>query len=177
MKIQNWPRRCVLELFAKSDLDHGIESRRVTAVSPALQRLCLGHCWHCRALEIARRKRKEGDIAGALKFAKKSQNLFSNPDADDFMASLSDLPSPGSAPFASGTSTPTTPSGDGPIPRKPKDTEHRQGRQNSEFSTEQVAVVARVRKYKHHQYYDILELKSEATDSQIKKRFSLLNNY
>jgi DnaJ homolog subfamily B member 12 len=123
-------------------------------------------------LEIARRKRKEGDIAGALKFAKKSQNLFSNPDADDFMASLSDLPSPDSAPFASGMSTPTTPSGDGPIPRKPKDTEHRQGRQNSEFSTEQVAVVARVRKCKHHQYYEILELKSEATDSQIKKRFS-----
>jgi DnaJ family protein B protein 12 len=131
----------------------------------------------CRALEIARRKKREGDIAGALKFAKKSQNLFSNPEADDFMASLSDLPPSNSSPFTSGTSTPATPSGDGPTLRKPKETEQRPGRQNSEFSSEQVAVVQRVRKYKHHQYYEILELKSEATDTQIKKRFVLhINN-
>lgn len=57
-----------------------------------------------------------------------------------------------------------------PQSRKPKETEHRQGRQNKEFTSEQIAVVERVRKCQHHEYYEILELTKEATDSEVKKR-------
>jgi DnaJ family protein B protein 12 len=71
-------------------------------------------------------------------------------------------------PFASGTAT--SAATDGPTPRK-KETEHRQGRQTKEFTTEQVTIVERVRKCKHHQYYEILELETQATDSEVKKRF------
>lgn len=123
-----------------------------------------------RALDIARRKKAEGDIAGALKFAKKSQCLFSSRQTEAFLASLADTPSPDSTPFASGTSTPA-PNGEGTTQhRKAKATEHRQGRQDSQYTVEQVAIVERVRKYKHHQYYEILELETKATDSEIKKR-------
>ena len=58
--------------------------------------------------------------------------------------------------------------------RKKAETEHRQGRQNVEYTKEQVTIVERVRKCKHHQYYEILELKSEATDVEIKKRYRIL---
>lgn len=57
--------------------------------------------------------------------------------------------------------------------RKKAGTEHRQGRQNVEYTKEQVTIVERVRKCKHHQYYEILELKTEATDAEIKKRYRI----
>jgi DnaJ homolog subfamily B member 12 len=125
----------------------------------------------CRALEIARRKKAEGDVAGALKFAKKSQALFSNPQTEGFLATLADVPTSNGTAYASGTSTPSTPNGEGPTPRKPKPSEHKQGRQDTQYTKEQMTVVERVRKCKHHQYYEILELKTEATDSEVKKRY------
>jgi IS4 transposase len=84
---------------------------------------------------------------------------------------------------ASGTSTPGSASGtDGPTSEggttqrkktSSEKTEHRQGRQNVEYTREQVTIVERVRKFKHHQYYEILELKTEATDTEVKKRYLL----
>ena len=135
-----------------------------------------------RALEIARRKKAEGDIIGAIKFAKKSQSLFSTPEADDFLAVLADLSSSNGTAYTSGTSTPRNSNaegttegsagiGGGARERKKAETEHRQGRQNVEYTKEQVIIVERVRKCKHHQYYEILELKTEATDAEIKKRY------
>jgi len=124
------------------------------------------------ALAIAQRKKAEGDLAGALKFAKKSQTLFANPQTDAFVATLSkqDASSNGTTAFASGAESPSSPNGEGPAPRKAKPTEHRQGRQDTQHTKEQVAIVERVRKCKHHQYYEILELEVKATDSEIKKR-------
>jgi DnaJ homolog subfamily B member 12 len=84
---------------------------------------------------------------------------------------LSDFSASNGAAFASGTASPTTPNGEGPTSRKKKDTEHRQGRQDSQYSTEQIAIVQKVRKCKHHQYYEILELETTATDSEVKKRY------
>jgi DnaJ homolog subfamily B member 12 len=124
-----------------------------------------------RAFDIARRKKAEGDIAGALKFAKKSQALYSNPQTEAFLASLADIPDSNGTAFASGTSTPSTPNGEGPTPRKPKQSEHRQGRQDTQYTKEQIIIVERVRKCKRHEYYEILELDTKATDSEIKKRY------
>ena len=161
-------------------INNGIKQRRGATVLPFLKPTN-----EIRALEIARRKKAEGDIAGALKFTNKSQSLFSTPEADDFLAVLADLPSSNGTAYTSGTSTPTnsnadgttegsTGSGGGVRERKKAETEHRQGRQNVEYTKEQVTIVERVRKYKHHQYYEILELKSEATDVEIKKRYRIL---
>lgn len=66
---------------------------------------------------------------------------------------------------------PSTPNGEGPTPRKEKQSEHKQGRQDTQYTKEQIAIVEKVRKCKHHQYYEILELKTEATDSEVKKRY------
>src|SRR5271154_6815395 len=102
----------------------------------------------CRALEIARRKKAEGDIASALKFAKKSQALFSNPQTEGFLATLADAPTSNGTAYTSGTSTPSTPNGEGPTSRKPKPSEHKQGRQDTQYTKEQMTVVERVRKCK-----------------------------
>ena len=123
-------------------------------------------------MDIARRKKAEGDMAGALKFAKKSQALYSNPQTEAFVASLADIPVSNETSFASGTSSPSTPNGEGPTSRKPKQNEHRQGRQDTQYTKEQIAIVERVRKCKRHEYYEILELETKATDSEIKKRYS-----
>jgi len=130
-------------------------------------------CRLISALAIAQRKKAEGDIAGALKFAKKSQTLFANPQTEAFLATLpeEDATSNGTA-YASGTASPRSPNGEGPTPRKEKPTEHRQGRQDTQYSKEQITIVERVRKCKHHQYYEILELETKATDSEIKKRWA-----
>jgi len=63
---------------------------------------------------------------------------------------------------------------DGATSRKAKATEHRQGRQDTQYTVEQIAIVERVRKCKHHEYYEILELEKTANDSQVKKRYSNL---
>lgn len=127
-----------------------------------------------RALEIARRKKAEGDLTGALKFARKSLSLFSNPQTEAFIQSLSDTPAQNGTAYASGTSTSSTLNSDRAASRKKeteqKHTEHRQGRQDTQYSNDQVAIVERVRKCKHHQYYEILELETTATDSEVKKR-------
>jgi len=160
-------------------INNGIKQRRSATVLASLKSTN-----EIRALEIARRKKAEGDIAGALKFANKSQSLFSTPEADDFLAVLADLSSSNGTAFTSGTSTPrnsnpdgmtetSTGSGGGVRERKKAETQHRQGRQNVEYTKEQVTIVERVRKCKNHQYYEILELKSEATDAEIKKRYRI----
>jgi len=128
-----------------------------------------------RALEIAQRKKAEGDMVGALKFAKKSQSLFSSPQTKAFINTLSETPIQSGNAYASGTSATATPNGEGATSTK-KQTEHRQGRQDTQYTEEQVAIVERVRKCKHHQYYEILELEMKATDSEIKKRYAVYKN-
>jgi len=124
-----------------------------------------------RALEIARRRGVEGDVSGAIKFAKKSLSLFSTEQASQFLSTLSESSADGPS-FASGTSATSTPSGgQGPTPRRAEPPGHRQGSQNTQYTSEQIAVVERVRKCQHHQYYEILELKQDANDSEIKRRF------
>ena len=56
-------------------------------------------------------------------------------------------------------------------------TEHRQGRQDTQYTVDQLAIVERVRKCKHHQYYEILELETKATDSEIKKRCATIDSF
>lgn len=105
-----------------------------------------------------------------MKFAKKSQALYSNPQTEAFLSSLADVPLSNGTAFASGTSSPSQPDGEKPTPRKTKPSEHRQGRQDTQYTKEQISIVERVRKCKRHEYYEILELETKATDSEIKKR-------
>lgn len=138
-----------------------------------------------RALVLAQRKRDSGDTAGALKFARKSNALFATPAAASLIARLESDASSSSASSAStasgstftssGTSgtafssaTETHPSSSGTTHRHTKEKEPEQKR---EYTAENVAVVKRVRAYKVTQYYEILGLKEDCEEADVKKAY------
>ncbi|KZV61132.1 DnaJ-domain-containing protein [Peniophora sp. CONT] len=139
-----------------------------------------------RALAIAQRKRGEGDIAGALKFARKSNALFATTSAASLIAKLeSDTSSSSSASTASGSTftssgtsgtafssaTETHASSSGATHRKAKEKEPEKKR---EYTAENVAVVKRVRACKVTQYYEILDLKKDCEEADVKKAYRKL---
>lgn len=148
-----------------------------------------------KCLAIAQKHRNAGNLPSAKRFCQKSLNLFSTPEgtrllgivesemASETMASASTSAGAGSSGGFS-TSAETHPSSSGTRHRQTESTSKVNGSANGsakkaadteekkrEYTPEQAAVVKRIRACKVTEYYEILSLKRECEEVEIKKAY------
>lgn len=126
-----------------------------------------------RCIEISRRKLDAGDVAGALKFATKAANLHDSPEVQALLKKVSATPvevksgaKTTSTSFSGSTSSGST------TQRPAVNREHTQPKRD--YTPEQEAIVKRVRKCNHTAFYEILAVKKESTDAEVKKAYRKL---
>lgn len=141
-----------------------------------------------KCLSIAQKYKDAGNLPSARKFCQKSINLFSTPDAAKFLESVeaaeasgSSSSSAGAGPStsngnaqASSSSTETHPSASGAKHRSTgsaNGTAGGMGGEKREFTAEQVKVVKRVKACKVTEYYEILSVKKDCEEAEIKKAY------
>ncbi|KAJ7577042.1 hypothetical protein C8J56DRAFT_972183 [Mycena floridula] len=129
-----------------------------------------------RCLSIAQKHRDSANYPSARKFCQKSISLFDTPEAHKLLASINAAAASSSAEPSSSTSAAEPhPSSSGAKQRKTNNgTASGIGGEKREYSTENVAVVKRVRSCKASEYYEILELKRECEDVEVKKAYRKL---
>jgi hypothetical protein len=130
-----------------------------------------------RCLAIAHKHRHAGNLPSALKFALKSISLFSTPEAVKLVAAInSETPSSSTSsateshPSASGTHQRHT-SSNSNAKTNGNGTAGGIGGEKREYTQEQHSVVKRVRGCKVTQYYEILEVKKDCEEVEIKKAY------
>ncbi|KAG0196100.1 hypothetical protein BGX28_000136 [Mortierella sp. GBA30] len=150
-----------------------------------------------RCLDIARRHLNSGNFASARKFGGKSLALFPTPDAKAFLAkvdqeddasssspssgpastspstpsSTKSSPNPGSGSFASGSgSSSARPES---VPSRPRSTPVDHKPVEREYTPEQVAAVKKIRS-SGGDFYKVLGINKDASDSEIKKAYRKL---
>lgn len=141
-----------------------------------------------RCLSIAQKHRNAGNYASARKFVQKSLALFATPEAKK-LAEI--IESEASASTSSSTSTSTeeatrasgtekhpsaggthhrhpngNTSGSGPAERSSSGSEKKR-----DYTPDQLAVVKRVRACKVTEYYEILALKKDCEEAEVKKAY------
>nr|XP_019530186.2 dnaJ homolog subfamily B member 14-like [Aedes albopictus]XP_029722998.1 dnaJ homolog subfamily B member 14-like [Aedes albopictus] len=122
-----------------------------------------------RCIDIALTAFKAGNMEKAQKFAEKSRRLYPLKEADDLLRIIQNFTS------SSGTrSKPTTPtSGDeGPRRRAPNKEKPQEPKLNVDYTQEQLDAVKRIKKCKD--FYEVLGVTKESTDSEIKKAYKKL---
>ncbi len=145
-----------------------------------------------RCLHISQKHRAAGNLASARKFAQKSLALFSTPEAVKLLevidfevsSSSSSRSSGGSSSSASTTTDPTSftsatethPSASGTKHRSAPSTAESASRSTStkekrEYTAENLAVVKRVRTCKVTEYYEILAVKKDCDEADVKKAY------
>lgn len=131
-----------------------------------------------QALEKAKQKLKNGDVDSALRLAEKSLRITHTHEADEFLKLLE---------RKNHTSTNSAGSSkdhdQGMRNRHVKAQSTEKSSINGEFSSnnskreftkEQKKLVERIRKFKHIEYYEILDIKRDASDIEIKKAYKKL---
>lgn len=115
-----------------------------------------------KCFEIAREHLSNGNVTDAIKFAKKSIKLFPTKEAESLLKrsestkQTSSRESNNRQPASTSSSTPR---------------EHKQGRQTREYTAEQAEAVKRIRTCGANDYYAILGIKKDASDSEVKKAY------
>lgn len=135
-----------------------------------------------RALAIAQRHRDSGNYDSARRFAKKSITLFATPEAQKLLEVIdtdesSAAGSSSSGPSASSytSSAESHPSAAGVKHRHAPTSGQAHGKAKTEekrdYTPENAAVVKRVRACKVTEYYEILSLKKECDEGEVKKAY------
>lgn len=146
-----------------------------------------------RCLHISQKHRAAGNLSSARKFVQKSLALFSTPEAVKLLELIdSEGPSSSSSPSSGGSSssasattdptsftsaTETHPSAPGAKHRKAPSAFKSTSRASStkeekrEYTAENLAVVKRVRACKVTEYYEILAVKRECDEADVKKAY------
>jgi DnaJ homolog subfamily B member 12 len=146
-----------------------------------------------RCLAIAQRHRDAGNLPSARKFCQKSIALFSTSEAVKLLNSIDRMDSSSSGPEAStsngtgngkpfSSSTETHPSAAGAKHRHTPSsanggTAGGSGGERREYTLEQHAVVKRVRACKVTDYYEILSVKRDCEEGDVKKAYRKVHLY
>ncbi|KAH9967240.1 hypothetical protein BC827DRAFT_1123530 [Russula dissimulans] len=147
-----------------------------------------------RCLHISQKHRAAGNLSSARKFVQKSLALFSTPEAvkllevidSEVSSSSSSASSAGSASSASASTNPTSftsatethPSASGAkhrnAPSAAESTSQTSTKEKREYTAENLAVVKRVRACKVTEYYEILAVKRDCDEAEVKKAYRKL---
>ncbi|KAI5995543.1 hypothetical protein EDD15DRAFT_2254799 [Pisolithus albus] len=140
-----------------------------------------------KCLAIAQKHRDTGNFSAARKFTRKSISLFATPEAEKLLESI-EAAAAGAGPSsedaattngthgstqASSSATQTHPSAAGSKPRS-TDATRAAGKEKREYTVEQLKVVKRVKGCKITDYYEILEVKRDCGETEIKKAYRKL---
>jgi DnaJ family protein B protein 12 len=123
-----------------------------------------------RCIEIALQKRTQGDIAGALRFVRKSINLFPTSRAEELLKVLESAQGENTG---TSTSAKTTPS-DAGLRHRTDSSGTRPANDSSNYREEHVRAVQRVLSCSKTDYYAILSVDKNATEAHIKKAYRKL---
>ena len=146
-----------------------------------------------KCLNISQRHRDAGNLPSARKFAQKSINLYSTPEGvkllqliEDMIAAEASSTSGSNNEGSSSTGAETHPSSSGTRHRhartsvstsdsasgtRTNGTASGSGGEKREYTQEQAAVVSRVRSCKITEYYEILSVKKDCEEAEIKKAY------
>lgn len=127
-----------------------------------------------RCLAIAQRHRDSGNLPSARKFCLKSINLFSTPEAEKLLASVDSALASGAGrekAFSSATEAQPSSSAGAKHRHTPSGTASGSGGDKRDFTPEQHAVVTRVRACKVTEYYEILAVKRDCEEADVKKAY------
>jgi hypothetical protein len=141
-----------------------------------------------RCLSIAQKHRIAGNYTSARRFIQKSLALFSTPEAEKFAriieseasASTSTSTSEGTEGAAKATGREQHPSAGGTHHRHPNGDSSRKSSMGSEkrnYTPEQLGVVERVKTCEVTEYYEILELKKDCEEVDVKKAYRKVRDF
>ncbi|KAF5316205.1 hypothetical protein D9619_006412 [Psilocybe cf. subviscida] len=137
-----------------------------------------------RSLSIAQKHYNASNYPSARKFCLKSIALYETPEAAKLLARINEMaasaPTSESAQSATNTTTEEHPSAAGIKHRNTKPqangsgTAGGMGGEKRDYTSEQAKVVQRVRSCRVTEYYEILEVKKDCEDNEIKKAYRKL---